>query len=166
MKRISLIMFVLTLLWGGIAFAHEDVLKQKSCPLCGMDRGMFAHSRMVIEYDDGSSFGACSLHCAAVELAVKIDKTPKRILVADYGTHRLIDAESAHWTIGGTKNGVMTKRAKWAFLTREDADKFIAANGGALTGFEQAMKSSYEDMYLDTAMIREKRKKMKMHHSH
>jgi len=34
----------------------------------------------------------------------------------------------------------MTKRAKWAFSKKEDADKFKAENGGDLGTFEQAIK--------------------------
>lgn len=39
-------------------------------------------------------------------------------MVGDYNTKRLIDAEKAVWVIGGGKQGVMTKRAKWAFEKR------------------------------------------------
>ena len=56
--------------------------------------------------------------------------------------------------------GVMTKRAKWAFEKKEDAEAYIQANGGVLCGFEDAMKAAYEDMYQDTRMLREKRKMM------
>jgi nitrous oxide reductase accessory protein NosL len=58
--------------------------------------------------------------------------------------------------------GVMTKRAKWAFGKKEDAEKFKAENGGDLASFEQVIKASYEDMYADTKMIRERRKMRKM----
>jgi nitrous oxide reductase accessory protein NosL len=56
----------------------------------------------------------------------------------------------------------MTKRAKWAFGKKEDAEKFKTENGGDLGSFEQAIKASYEDMYADTKMIRERRKMRKM----
>ena len=84
------------------------------------------------------------------------------IWVGDYYSKQLIDAEKAVWIIGGSKSGVMTKRAKWAFEKKEDADKFVAENGGAFISFDQAIKSAYEDMYQDTKMIRDKRKMMKM----
>ena len=58
--------------------------------------------------------------------------------------------------------GVMTKQAKWAFENKADADKFIEDNGGAIASFDNAMKASYEDMYQDTKMIREKRKMKRM----
>jgi hypothetical protein len=143
------------------SFAAEDVKKHGSCLYCGMEEKKFGHSWMVIEYEDGTSAGLCSIHCAAIEFAQNMDKTPKVIKVGDYNTKQLIDAGKAFWVIGGSKQGVMTKRPKWAFEKKEDAEKFIKENGGTLATFDEAMKAAYEDMYADTKMIRDKRKMMK-----
>jgi nitrous oxide reductase accessory protein NosL len=150
-------------------FALDEITQSPSCKHCGMDRQKFDFSRMLIEYEDGTSIGVCSLHCAAVELAVNIDKTPKAIKVGDFGTKNLIDAEKAFWVVGGTKPGVMTKQGKWAFEKKDAAETFVKSNGGALTSFEDAIKIAYTDMYEDTKMIREKRKMKKsqsMEHEH
>jgi copper chaperone NosL len=154
----------LTLLAGAffLAQAQEDIQKIASCKYCGMDRAKFAQSRMLIEYEDGTSVGTCSIHCVAVDLALNIDKTPKTIGVGDYNTRALVDAEKAVWVIGGNKPGVMTKRAKWAFANKSDAEAFVKAEGGMVATFEEAMKATYVDMYADTKMIREKRKMKKM----
>lgn len=144
------------------AAAGPDVDKHPSCAYCGMDRAKFAHSRVYLEYDDGSTFGACSLHCAAVDMAVHIDKAPVSIQVGDFGAKKLVNAESAAWVIGGGKPGVMTARAKWAFETKTAAEAFVKENGGTLAGFEEAVKAAYEDMYQDTKMIRDRRKAKRM----
>ena len=144
-----------------VVFAHDDISQSPGCKYCGMDRQKFDFSRMLIEYEDGTSTGVCSLHCAAVELATNIDKTPKAIMVADFGTKNLIDAEKAYWVVGGSKPGVMSKRGKWAFEKKEAAEDFIKANGGTLTSFDDTVKAAYTDMYEDTKMIREKRKMKK-----
>jgi copper chaperone NosL len=141
---------------------QSDVKKYPSCKYCGMDREKFAHSRMLIEYTDGTVVGTCSIHCAAVDLALNIDKTPKAVMVGDYNTKALIDAEKATWVMGGSQMGVMTRNAKWAFIQKGDADKYISQNGGKICTYDEAMKASYEDMYADTKMIRDKRKMMKM----
>jgi nitrous oxide reductase accessory protein NosL len=141
--------------------AETDLLAHPACEYCGMDRTKFAHARVYITYDDGTTAGTCSLHCAAVDLALKIDKTPVSIRVADYNTRKLIDVESAHWVIGGRKMGVMTRRAKWAFADRAGADGFMAASGGSHGAFAVAVRAAFEDMYADLQMIREKRKKMR-----
>lgn len=141
---------------------QDDIQKEPNCKYCGMNRGKFAHSRMLAIYDDGSNLGTCSIHCLTVDFALNIDKTPTSIQVGDFNTRRLIDAEEAFWVIGGNKPGVMTKEAKWAFKNKADAEKFIMMNGGTLASFDEAMKAAYESMYADTKMIRDKRKKMKM----
>ena len=86
--------------------------------------------------------------------------------MGDYNTKMLIDAEKATWVIGGNARGVMTRNAKWAFAQKGDAEKFIAQNGGKLATYDDAMKAAYEDMYADTKMIRENRKKRMMEHKH
>jgi hypothetical protein len=155
---------LLTLLWLLPATAlagSDDISAHPHCPICGMDRNTFAHSRMLIQFEDGSQFGSCSLHCAALELAYHPGKVPTRIKVADYNTRQLVDAETAVWVIGGSKMGVMTANAKWAFGHGKNARQFIAQYGGEIADFETAMSAAYSDMYRDTRMIREKRKKMK-----
>ncbi len=161
MKRLILVsVFILT--FASIVFAIEaDITKHSSCTYCGMDRAKYFHSRVHIEYDDGTSFGACSLHCAAVDLANNIDKSPKSIGVGDYNSKKLIDAERTFWVIGGKKPGVMTVNAKWAFEDKHAAEKFIKENGGVLATFDDAIKAAYEDMYNDTKQIRERRKMKK-----
>ena len=163
MKKVlffSLMVFVLAGLSN--VFAQDDIAKHPACPLCGMDRAKFAHSRVLVEYDDGSTYGACSVHCAAIDMVVNIDKAPQAIMVGDFNTKQLIDAEKAVWVIGGNKMGVMTKRAKWAFADETAARNFIAEYGGDRADFEEAMKATFEDMYQDTKMIRKKRKMMRM----
>jgi len=158
MKKCILVsIFILAL--ASIVYAIDsDIDKHSSCTYCGMDRAKYAHSRILIEYDDGTSFGACSLHCAAVDLANNIDKAPSTIGVGDYNSKKLIDAEKAFWVLGGKKPGVMTVNAKWAFEDKHAAEKFIEENGGVLAAFDDAIKAAYEDMYKDTKQIRERRK--------
>lgn len=159
-RILSAIMGVLLVAVSGtlvLAQVAEDIQKYPACKYCGMDRQKFAHSRLLLEYEDGAGLGTCSIHCAAVDLALNIDKTPKSIQVADYKTKNLLQAEKAAWVIGGKKPGVMTKRAKWAFADQKGAEDFIKESEGNLAGFDETMKATYEDMYADTKMIRERR---------
>jgi copper chaperone NosL len=159
MRKVLLMSLTFLLLTGYNAIcAQDDIQKHPNCSYCGMDRTKFAHSRVYIEYDDGSTFGACSMHCAAIDMAVNIDKAPDSIGVGDYTTKKLINAEKAFWVIGGKKPGVMTQHAKWAFENQTDAQAFIQKFGGETASFEQALKTAYENLYQDTKMIRDKRK--------
>jgi copper chaperone NosL len=166
MKRTSILVIVIAVLFifrqTVLAQTKDDISTHKACVLCGMDRGQFNFSRMIIGYDDGSTAALCSLHCAAVNLANHIDKIPKLIEVGDFNGRQLINAETAFWVIGGMKPGVMSKRGKWAFEKKEAAENFLKTNMGQLASFEEALKAAHEDMAEDTKMIREKRKAKRM----
>src|SRR5574340_225585 len=95
---------ILCFVFGGPALAGErqdDIAMHKACKYCGMDRGMYNFSRMLIEYDDGSNAAFCSLRCAAVDLATSIDRAPKNTRVGDFNGKQLINAEKAFWVVGG-----------------------------------------------------------------
>jgi len=152
-------------MFSGVLIAAEHgggmMEKGKGCHYCGMNLEKFAHSAMDISYDDGSMMQVCSIHCAAIDLANNIDKTPVKIEVGDFNTKEKIDAETAYWVIDDKNPGVMTSRAKWAFSDESKAKAFMTESGGSLVTFEDAMLASYTDMYNDTKMIRNKRKMMK-----
>ncbi|HYG35003.1 MAG TPA: nitrous oxide reductase accessory protein NosL, partial [Clostridia bacterium] len=146
------------LLYAPDVSAQTEPDNPKACGYCGMHTEQYAHSRMHITNEDGSVSLLCSLHCAAIDLAVHLDKTPRSIQVGDYSTKKLIDAEKAVWVIGGSLPGVMSRRGKWAFAEQSAAQAFIKTNGGIIATFDQAAKAAYEDMHEDTKMIRERRK--------
>lgn len=159
---ICLLMFV-----AGVAvFAQqslEETAKHPSCKYCGMDRKKFAQSRMVIHYKDGTEVPTCSIHCAAIDLAVNQGKSIEKIEVGDYNTRALIDARSAYWVIGGKEAGVMSEFGKWAFADKKAAEEFLKSNGGTLGTFDDAMRAAFSDMYGDLKRILMKREHM--HHA-
>lgn len=161
MRKIWIIVIAFFVLWVLPAAVAEtmkdDVADRKSCQLCGMYRCAYDFSRMLIEYDDGTVGAFCSIHCAAIDLAVNIDKTPIAIKVADFNSKQLINAETAFWVVGGDMPGVMSKKGKWAFANKAEALKFIKMNQGQLTSFDYAMRIAYDDMPQDTKTIREKK---------
>ena len=145
-KAISTAIVVTALIFcfAAVSLAANDIPEYKFCKVCGMDRGKYKSSRVLIEYDDGSEVGLCSINCAAEEMK-STSKTPKVIWVADYNTGELIDARQAIWVTGGSKKGVMTQKAKWAFADKTAAQAFIDKNGGKSTEFEQIMIASNEE---------------------
>jgi len=142
MKKLWItVLLVLSL--GTVCLAAETKVEAPdACVHCGMDRTKFGHSRMIVTYTDGSSAGTCSLNCVVTDMSKNKDKTVKSFQVADYNTRKLTDAKTDTWVIGGTKKGVMTKVAKWAFADKKDADAFIKANGGKPATFDDALKAA------------------------
>jgi nitrous oxide reductase accessory protein NosL len=132
-----------------------------SCFYCGMKRSEYGHSWVVVSYDDHSTGEFCSLHCASIDMVLHTEKTAVTVLVGDYYTKKLIDADKAHWVIGGSKTGVMTTRAKWAFATKDAAISYMQAFGGEPGTLTTAIKAAFEDMYEDIMMIHRKREMMR-----
>lgn len=119
---------------------YADVIKQRDCSRCGMDRKTFAHSRMLVTYADGSSVGTCSIACLVTELKSNHGKEVKTIQVGDYTGKQLIDARKAVWVIGGSKRGVMTRTAKWAFARKNEAENFVHRYGGEIVDYGEALR--------------------------
>jgi copper chaperone NosL len=128
------------------AQAYDDIEAHRDCPHCEMDRKAYGYSRMLIQYEDGTEVGVCSLHCALVDIDANQGRKVKALLVADRKSRILIDAEKAIWVIGGEKSGVMTKRPKWAFESKESAQQFIDAYGGKIASWEETLAAAREDL--------------------
>jgi hypothetical protein len=142
MGRIALWTLLALLLAASPAAPARAVEPPQKCVQCGMDRDQFAHSRMLVEYADGSSAGVCSIHCAAVDMGRNPGKKAVSLKVADRETKELVDARKAAWVAGGSLKGVMTGTPKWAFAKKADAKAFIRANGGRLSTFDRMLRAS------------------------
>lgn len=122
--------------------ASIKVEEPATCTICGMDRRVFAHSRTLVTFDDGSTVGTCSISCAREAVDKNAGKKVKLIQVADYGARQLMDAKTSVWVVGGSKRGVMTSTAKWAFAERSGAQNFVKEFGGTVTEFDEVWKSA------------------------
>ncbi|MDY0039609.1 MAG: nitrous oxide reductase accessory protein NosL [Desulforhabdus sp.] len=156
------IFFVMVSITSFLFLCINVFAADERCQYCGMERADYGHSWVIIEHEDGTECGLCSVHCAAIDMALHTDKPVKKITVGDYNTKKQIDAEKAYWIIGGDLPGVMTARAKWAFESRAEADSFMSKYGGKPANFDAVMKASFDDMYADTLMIQKKKQQMKM----
>ncbi|MFZ1643104.1 MAG: nitrous oxide reductase accessory protein NosL [Candidatus Contendobacter sp.] len=148
----------------------NDIVKYPKCPYCGMDRKQFNHSRHLVHYQDDLADATCSLHCAALSLALNLDRGPKAIYAADFGAKAdpkpLVNVDAATYLIGSKLPGVMTKQSKVAFGSKADAEAAKTENGGELGDFDVALQAAYQSMASDTMMIRKKRAGMKSHAEH
>ncbi len=123
-------------------YAQADIDTYRHCFHCGMDRKAFGFSRMLLRFNDGTVVGVCSLHCAAAELAANPTRMPAHVEVADRDTRALIDAENAYWVLGGSKPGVMSAKATWAFAEKKSAEKFVKKHGGRFVPFKEALNAA------------------------
>ena len=139
----------------------DELTKYPKCPYCGMDRKQFHHSRHLVHYADDLADGTCSLHCAAISLAINLDRGPKAIYAADFGASAdpkpLVNVDQATYLIGSKLPGVMTAKSKKAFASKEAAAAAQKEHGGELGDFSAALAAAHASMVDDTLMIRRKR---------
>jgi copper chaperone NosL len=140
---------------------QDEMAKYPKCPYCGMDRTEFQHSRHLVQYDDDLVDGTCSIHCLAISLSLNLDRGPKAIYAADFGSadkvKPLISIEKAVYLIGSDLKGTMTTNSKVAFSDEAAAKAAETAHGGNQGSFDDALRQSYTDMAKDTIMIRKNR---------
>jgi nitrous oxide reductase accessory protein NosL len=146
MKKLWIAVLLVLSLGTVCCAAESKVEAPDACAKCGMDRTKFGHSRMIVTYEDGTSAGTCSLNCVVTDMKAAKGKTVKSFQVADYNTRKLVDAKTAAWVIGGSKRGVMTPVAKWAFADKKDAAAFIKANGGSAATFDEVLKAAEKEL--------------------
>jgi hypothetical protein len=151
MKRqygvIFLILWVLFCCAVTSVLAGNDYDEFRSCSICGMDRKAYGFSRILITYENGSRVGVCSLHCAVTEMNEHKVLVVKLLQAADRNTHALIEADTAFWVVGGSKRGVMTQNPKWAFATKDTAQRFIDSYGGTITTWERTVQEAREEAF-------------------
>jgi len=139
----------------------DELAKYPKCPYCGMDRTEYQHSRHLVQYDDDLVDGTCSIHCLAISLSLNLDRGPKAIYGADFGSKEaikpLVPVDSATYLIGSRLKGTMTTQSKMAFAEKAAAETVKADQGGELAGFDEALTQSYLGMAKDTLMIRKNR---------
>ena len=137
-----------------------ELEKYPRCPYCGMMRAMFSASRHLIVYENDTVDGTCSIHCAAISLALNMDAGPKAIYAGDAGAEGevkpLADTAAMTYVIDPAKPGTMSAVSKLAYAERAKAE--AALSGAAkLANFDEALTLAYLEMAKDTMMIRKRR---------
>ncbi|MCB1758928.1 MAG: nitrous oxide reductase accessory protein NosL [Gammaproteobacteria bacterium] len=140
----------------------DELKKYPRCPYCGMNREKWHHSRHLVHYDDGLVDGTCSIHCLAISLSLNLDRGPKAIYAADFGSKEaikpLVNVDTATYLIGAQLKGTMSSVSKMAFASAVRAQAVQAAKGGETASFDQALEQAYLGMARDTMMIRKRRR--------
>lgn len=139
----------------------DELAKYPKCPYCGMDRTQWHHSRHLVHYDDDLADGTCSIHCLVISLMLNLDRGPKAIFAADFGSSEepkpLVPVDGAVYLIGSGLKGTMSATSKMVFASQAAAEDAKAEHGGELGSFEDALRQTHLDMARDTVMIRKRR---------
>ncbi|MGD8931085.1 MAG: nitrous oxide reductase accessory protein NosL [Chromatiales bacterium] len=146
---------------------QDELGKYPKCPYCGMSRKQWQHSRHLVQYDDDLVDGTCSIHCLAISLSLNLDRGPKAIYAADFGSAEpikpLIEVDQASYLIGSRLQATMSRQSKMAFASKDAAKAAQSEQGGQLGSFDDALRDAYLGMHSDTMMVRKKRAERRQH---
>ena len=126
------------------------------CPKCGMTLPMFYRTNHAAKVD-GKMEQFCSIHCLVEE--IKAGKKVEDIQVVDNNTLKFIPAKDAWYVVGSKKPATMSKVSKYAFGTKESAEKFAKEFGGKVMSFDETLKMA-EDAYDKEAQMIAQRQAM------
>jgi hypothetical protein len=116
--------------------------EKRYCAKCGMDLVKYYKTSHSAEYK-GKKYQYCSLHCLEDHLGEGVTlKNPK---VVDVSSLKFIPVGKAYYVVGSKKRGTMSGVSKYAFSTKEEAQKFQALYGGEIMNFAQARAVAQKD---------------------
>ncbi len=141
---IMALVFVATYAFGYLT--PKDLLQYPECLHCGMSRKVCAHTRMTVEYTDGTRRAECGLHCLLADLVEQPGRHPKRILAADYNDRKLADAQKSWWVRYDNAVECRGSKIMLAFRTERGADDFVVSFGGRKLDFDEALRLTYLDI--------------------
>lgn len=153
----------------------DELKKFPRCRYCGMMRAKFSHTRHLIVYENDSVDGTCSLHCAAIGLALNMDLGPKAIYAGDAGAggeiKPLVLVDKAFYVVDPSKPGTMTRVSNAAYADKAKAEAAAKAEasakaGAEVIGFDAALRKAYLVMADDTIMLRKRRGEMRKKAAH
>lgn len=135
-----------------VPFAKAQILQDGEtkmfCSKCGMTLPMFYKTNHAATVD-GKVQQFCSMYCL-IE-AMNSAKDVKDIKVVDNSTLKFIPADKAWYVVGSSKPATMAaKVSKYAFGTKEAADKFAKEFGGKVMPFKDALAIAKKDYESDT----------------
>lgn len=123
----------------------QDLAQYPDCLNCGMSRKSCAHTRIVVEYIDGTRRAECSLHCLLADLVNQSGREPKKMQAADYNDRILVEAEKCWWVRYDNAVECRGSKVLLAYRTERGADDFITSFGGNKLNFDEALKIAYLD---------------------
>ncbi|MBN2815503.1 MAG: nitrous oxide reductase accessory protein NosL [Campylobacterales bacterium] len=112
------------------------------CVRCGMNLVKFYKTSHAASQND-KRYQYCSIHCLAEHLDEGNEL--KNPTVVDVTSLKMIPLLNAHYVVGSSVRGTMSKVSKYAFENIEDAQAFQKKYGGKILDFHGALQVARED---------------------
>ncbi len=135
----------------------QDGKNKMYCPVCGMTLPMFYKTNHAATHKNhGKHY--CSIVCMIQDAVVNNTKL-ENFKVVDNTTLKFIDSKDAYFVVGSKKPGTMSVVSKYAFGTKQAAEKFAAQNGGKIMRFDALYKMVEKSLAKDMAATKKRQAK-------
>ncbi len=114
-----------------------------SCAICGMNLPSFYKTNHAANTKNGEK-QYCSLHCLVYDNEINHTDL-MNVKVVDTDTLQFIPALKAYYVTGSKMPATMSSVSKYAFSTKEAAEKFSKLYGGKVMGFYDAYDIAIKD---------------------
>jgi len=120
-----------------VAAAPAWAAGPERCIVCGMDVTKYPHTRYVVSTAEGKQHVTCGVQCG-LSLHVRLKDAWKAATATDLFSNRPFDATTGFYVF---KSSVITDRAPGfiSFRSRDHAEKFVAAFGGRVVTYNEAL---------------------------
>jgi nitrous oxide reductase accessory protein NosL len=135
----------------------QDGKNKKYCTVCGMTLHMFYKTNHAASHN-GHDKQYCSIVCMIQDAVVNGEKLDN-FRVVDNTTLKFINSKDAFFVVGSKKPGTMSVVSKYAFGTKEAAQKFAKDNGGKIMNFDQLYKMVEKSLAKDMAATKKRQAK-------
>ena len=123
-----------------------SITYEMGCENCGMNLKKFISTNHAIKMKNGNSHFYCSINCSTIGLDEFKDKTDA-VYAVDYNSTKFVNAETAHYVIGSSLKGTMTRVSKFTFENLDDAEEFSKTfNGKEIVNYERAVAMSKKEI--------------------
>lgn len=117
--------------------------EKTSCVICGMHLPTFYKTSHAADTKEGTK-QYCSIHCVVHDN--ELNRTDlSNLRVVDTYSLKMISAVEAHYVVGSSKAGTMSRVSKYAFGKRREADAFAKEFGGKVMKFYDAYDVAKKD---------------------
>ncbi|HIP31052.1 MAG TPA: hypothetical protein EYG83_09640 [Sulfurospirillum arcachonense] len=127
------------------------------CSVCGMTLPMFYKTNHAAKVN-GKTHQYCSIHCM-IEEAMTNGKEVVDAKVVETNTLKFITSQDAFYVVGSKKPGTMSPVSKYAFGTKETAEKFAEKFGGKVMSYAETSKIVKGGMKKAIGMIKKRQAK-------
>ncbi len=109
------------------------------CAICGMHLPTF-YKTSHLSQTKNSYKQYCSIHCVAADSSMF-----ENLQVVDVNSLKYIFVTEAFYVVGSKKPATMSRVSKYAFKSKQDAEKFAKEFGGMVVDFDGAYTEAKKD---------------------